>query len=228
VRPQAVIFDLFGTLVPSILHHEYEQTLTDMAGVLALPASELIHHWEALSRERVTGQFSSMEATLQHICHTLQERRTQGQIAQAAHLRSHLLRKALTPRPDAREALTRLQHLGVKRGLISNCSADVPFLWQETALAPFFEVTLFSCDVGMKKPDPRIYQLACEQLNIPAEACLYLGDGASRELTGAMQVGMRALLLLPPEKERTARRPQAEIWSGPVLSCLREVLTLLP
>ncbi|GHO58980.1 hypothetical protein KSB_74550 [Ktedonobacter robiniae] len=79
----------------------------------------------------------------------------------------------------------------------------------------------------MKKPDARIYQLACEQLNTPAEACLYVGDGASRELTGAMQVGMQAVLLRLPAEEQTARRPQAEFWSGSALSFLHEVLTFL-
>ena len=39
-----------------------------------------------------------------------------------------------------------------------------------------FEVVLESSKVGMRKPDPRIYQMMCEALGVAPENCVYLDD----------------------------------------------------
>ena len=48
--------------------------------------------------------------------------------------------------------------------MISVCTQDVPQVWDETPLGGKFDATVFSCDVGVSKPDPRIYEIACERL----------------------------------------------------------------
>ena len=57
--------------------------------------------------------------------------------------------------------------------LISVCSSDVEELWDETELAPHVDDVVLSCAVGLSKPDPRIYELACERLERarPTSAC---------------------------------------------------------
>ena len=42
----------------------------------------------------------------------------------------------------------------------------------------------------MVKPDPHIYQHACENLDVAPSDCIFVGDGNSGELRGAAQVGM--------------------------------------
>ena len=66
----------------------------------------------------------------------------------------------MVPRPEAAEILSALKLKGYKIGLISDCSSNTITLWENTGLKPFFEVTIFSCAVGLKKPDPRIYHMA--------------------------------------------------------------------
>ena len=39
-----------------------------------------------------------------------------------------------------------------------------------------FDVVIESSKAGVRKPDPRIYQMMCEQLDLPAAACVYLDD----------------------------------------------------
>ena len=39
-----------------------------------------------------------------------------------------------------------------------------------------FEVVIESAKVGLRKPDPRIYQMACDELQVAAERCVYLDD----------------------------------------------------
>ena len=55
-----------------------------------------------------------------------------------------------------------------------------------------FDVVLFSCEVGLRKPNPAIYELALERLGVAAEAALFLDDFAAMA-EGARRVGMTAI-----------------------------------
>ena len=120
--------------------------------------------------------------------------------------------------------------MGYKTALISDCSAETPESWTDTPLESLMDVTAFSCVAGIKKPDPRIYHLACERLGVNPQDCIYVGDGSSRELTGASQVGMHAVLISVAYEEvfdsYDAYRREARDWKGPVISALSDVLAL--
>jgi putative hydrolase of the HAD superfamily len=134
----------------------------------------------------------------------------------------------LQPRPDALKTLGFLRANGYKVGLISDCSSEVPTAWKDTSLAPLIDVSIFSCVAGVKKPDPRIYRMALERLGVEARDCLYIGDGSSRELSGAQEVGMHPVLIrIPHEMTADAYRMDEEEWQGPAISSLSEVVGLL-
>jgi putative hydrolase of the HAD superfamily len=65
-------------------------------------------------------------------------------------------KRSLQPRPDALETLAELRRRGHLLGLISVCSQDVPHVWNETPFSGALDEVVFSCDVGVSKPDPRI------------------------------------------------------------------------
>ena len=122
------------------------------------------------------------------------------------------------------ETLVRLRNVGVKIGLISNCLADTSKLWPSTSLAPLFDRVLLSYVVGMMKPDPGIYGLACERLEVEPSDCLFIGDGGSGELTGASNVGMDAVLIRAPYDTENGDR---EDWHGTRISSMEEVFELV-
>jgi putative hydrolase of the HAD superfamily len=63
---------------------------------------------------------------------------------------------------------------------------------------------------------------------VDPETCLYIGDGGSFELTGAQGVGMDAVCIrVPYEDGDDAHRVEAEDWSGPVISSLKDVISLV-
>jgi putative hydrolase of the HAD superfamily len=134
-------------------------------------------------------------------------------------------RSMLRPRPGAVETLTALREHGYKVGLITVCSEDVPAVWDETPFADSFDATVFSCSVGLRKPDPRIYRLACDQLGVEPEEAIFVGDGANDELAGAERVGMRAVLM-----HRRGEAPtwdEVQDWPGPRITAIPEILSLL-
>ena len=82
-----------------------------------------------------------------------------------------------------------------------------------------FDAEVFSCSVGLRKPDPKIYRLALDELGVASEEAIFVGDGANDELAGAERVGMTAVMLERPGEEQ----PE---WSGRIRA-LPELLDLV-
>ena len=64
-----------------------------------------------------------------------------------------------------------------------------------TILKLYFEHTIFSCDVGFLKPDREIYDIGLKKMRVKAENVDFIGDGGSRELQGAREVGLKTILV---------------------------------
>ena len=228
VKHKAVIFDLFGTLIEIWSWAEFYEMMAAMAMTLAAPVDEFSKLWLSTNSLRMIGHFASTEANLEHVCGELDVATSSAAVADAARIRLDFSRRTFVPRPDAIATLMQLKSGGYRTGLISDCSHEVPLIWNDTPLATFIDAPVMSCQVGVKKPNPRIYALACERLDVAPHECLYLGDGGSNELTGAANAGMHAVLLrVPDEQGEDAHRIDVQEWDGPVVSSLSEVLNLL-
>lgn len=228
MKYQAVIFDLFGTLVRNFATPEYQEVLEQMASSLSVPPAEFVKLWYSVSRERNTGGLESIKACIRHIGGILGKDLQDAQIEMAIKARLDYVRSMLTPRPHTVEVLSALRSKGCKVGLLSDCSIEIPMVFNETPLASLFDAAVFSCSVGVKKPDPKIYAIASRQLGVAPEKCLYIGDGGSRELTGAAGACMHPVMI---QAYGQAELPQANSealeWKGPVIHSLEEVLDLV-
>ena len=89
--------------------------------------------------------------------------------------------------------LEELQKQNIKIGLISNCFSEEAQVIRKSILAPYFDAICLSYELGMRKPEPRIYQKCIDSLGVNPEACLYVGDGGSSELEAARDFGMKAV-----------------------------------
>jgi len=61
-----------------------------------------------------------------------------------------------------------------------------------------FDVVLESSKLGMRKPDPRIYELACEQLEVDPHQVVFLDD-LGINLKPAAQMGMTTIKVIDPD-----------------------------
>jgi len=229
MRYRAVLFDLFGTLVDLFSREDYRAALADSAAAVGAPPEAFIRLWRRdTARKRVTGGYPTVEANIADICRRLDLHANPDQIAEAARRRIAFTRRTLVPRPEAERTLRLLRGLGLRLGLISNCSPDVVHLWPEVPLAPLLDVAVLSAEVGLKKPDPRIYLLALERLGVAPGAALYVGDGDGGELAGASAVGLRAVCIRAAgEDPHTVARSRPEDWPGERIASLGEVISLL-
>jgi putative hydrolase of the HAD superfamily len=225
IKYEAVIFDLFGTLVEIFSMREYEVLVEEMCEVLGVAPADFMARWDEKADARTRGEVSVRDS-LAALCHDLGVDVTAEQIERAAEMRVDFVRSVLVPRNDAVATLSSLRDRGLKLGLISDCSEEVVTAWPDNVLAGYFDVAVLSAAVGMKKPSPEIYELATVGLGVEAGACLYVGDGGSRELTGATAVGMDALMIRTDDDAGAFRR-DADEWDGPRIVALSEVLGLI-
>ncbi|HEX6779792.1 MAG TPA: HAD family hydrolase, partial [Ktedonobacterales bacterium] len=134
--PEAVIFDLFGTLVNDFSVQAHEQAISEMAAILQVSRADFAPLWnDETYLMRATGVFANTAANLRYICDTLRVSVPAERIAEAAQVRLDFSRRALVPRPDAIPTLAHLKKLGFPLGLISDCSPEVPLLWSTTPFA---------------------------------------------------------------------------------------------
>jgi len=230
MRYDAVIFDLFGTLVPTPKLEPFIEDHRRTAEAFGLDPDAYLRAWytQQMGLKRSLGIFPTMADAIRAACEKLGASPSAEQIAAAAARRVETTRCVLSsPRPDAIETLEGLAKAGLKRGMISDCSEEVPRVWNETPFAGHFDAVAFSCVEGIKKPDPRLYGDICAKLGVGPDQCLFVGDGASPELTGAREVGMDAALICPPgEVDVIMSRTEGSRWDGRVIGALSEVLDL--
>lgn len=228
MKYEAVIFDLFGTLVDSISLEEHRRVVSQMASALSVPSDDFGRLWLDTSYKRATGVFQNKEANIEYICGILGVAGEHTRIKLAAQISTDCTKSLMNPRADAIGVISYLKLEGYKIALISNCSPEVPNIWKDTTFAPLFDVAVFSCSVGLMKPDLQIYQIATEKLAVEPQSCLYIGDGTNQELTGASQTGMHPVLIrASDEANGNPYRTNVDEWDGPVISSLSEVLDLV-
>ena len=208
---RAVVFDLWNTIAewPAAV---WDEVRPKVASRLGLTLEDFDARWYGdLAQLREMGPIADALAVFEAPPEVLEE---------VVAMRRPVTRQGLVPVPGAAETIGELRRRGLLIGLITVCSEDVPLLWPETAFHGLFDAEVFSSSVGLRKPDPRIYRLALDELGVePAEA-VFVGDGANDELAGAERVGMTAVMLERPGEE------QAE-WDGRRIRALPELLDLL-
>jgi len=210
VALRAVVFDLWNTIAewPTEVWAEARPGVAELVG---LTLEEFDARWYGdLAHVREMGPLADALAVIGASPETA---------AEILERRRDVTLQGLTPVPGVAETIAELRERGLKTGLITVCSEDVPLLWEETAFHGLFDAEVFSCSVGLRKPDPRIYRLALDQLGVEGDEAVFVGDGANDELAGAERVGMSAILL---------ERDDTEVeWAGRRIRALPELLDVL-
>ena len=94
-------------------------------------------------------------------------------------------------RPEMPAVLEAIKKMGLKIGLISNVNSrgQVPTNLKEYGIYQYFDPIVLSSEYGRRKPDPSIFHYAARLANVPASACLYIGDRIVRDVDGAQRAG---------------------------------------
>jgi epoxide hydrolase-like predicted phosphatase len=105
------------------------------------------------------------------------------------------------------------ENLSLIRGLrppyrisvLSNADRTLVERMEQTQLHDLFDDIISSADVGLAKPDERIYRLAAERLQLSVEECVFIDD-LERNIEAARKIGMKAIHFRVHEGDKLAEQ----------------------
>jgi len=122
------------------------------------------------------------------------------------HLDSEFADAALwvEPVPGSREGLQALAETGVRLGIVSNADgmmgprlAQLELCQVGPGIGVEIECVVDSGNVGVMKPDPRIFEVAIDILGLDADRIWYVGDMPAIDVVGARRAGIKPILMDP-------------------------------
>ena len=128
--------------------------------------------------------------------------------------------------PDARKLLEYLRQAGMRLGVVS---AGLQFKQAEKLIRlrvlPYFDPTaiFFSDQMGVSKPNPKIYRKACRAIGVEPDRAMYIGDRASHDAAPAREVGMKTVLYRGAGGKYSTEEPDV-----PPHHDLRDLTELIP
>jgi len=189
-RTDAVLFDFGGVFIDSPF-----AAVGDAAERLGVETEVLTglvfgrydldtgHPWHRLERGEVTFAQARAEIT------ELAAATPVGPIDPIEVLAS-MASGGLELRQDMVAAVRRYREAGLRTGIVTNNIAEFGSTWR--ALLPLdelFDDVVDSSDVGLRKPDSRIYRLACERLQVDPSRTVFIDDHAGN-VAGAVAAGL--------------------------------------
>ena len=221
---KAVFFDLFFTLANLEYQSENEFTLLNISR----------QEWEASAenadvyQQRATGKLKTERQMLESMVAGLPFSVSENQLEKLVEIRNDRYQKSLTDiHPDILSTLKQLKESGIKLCLVSNADIIDKKYWGISPLKEYFDAVIFSCDVGIVKPDGKIYQLAMEKLSVSPAESIFAGDGGSNELYGAKAAGMTTVLTeFLIVKDRQAKEKITESADF-IISDFKEILNIV-
>lgn len=191
---EAVLFDLGGVVLGSPLHAiaRYEREAGLPAGFVnrLVVATGPGGAWSRLERGELPMEafYAAFEAEGAEADGRLDARAMMERV----HAES-------LPRPAMLEALRRLRAAGLRTGAVTNNWApEGERGGTGSLLRPHFDAFIESCVVGVRKPDPRIYAIACEAVSVTPARTVFLDDiGAN--VKAARALGMATIKVDEPD-----------------------------
>jgi len=184
---KAVVFDMYETLITVFDQRPYYSA--EMAKDVGVTTASFRRYWRSYEEARTLGRCDLTEA----LSGTL----SSLGIRDEAILHQMVMKRLADQRrifasihPGILAMLETLKARGVKIGLISNCYPEERDCIRVSALAPYFDAMVLSCEQGIRKPDAEIFRRCLRALDVSADEALYIGDGGSMELESAASCGM--------------------------------------
>jgi HAD superfamily hydrolase (TIGR01509 family) len=203
-KVKGVLFDFGNTL---FAHAPLAMTIGEAAGRLGLQIGE--DDLVALARRIDSAAMAAEElAYPRDLHHTVWKQRWQvlygmadewgAGLGEAINASMHAPAEWI-PYPQSMSTLRVLHAGGLAVGIVSNTGWNVRDVFTEHAVADAISSFTLSYEAGFVKPDPRIFEAACESLGLTPADVVMVGDDPVAD-SGAVRAGIHTLLLpaVPP------------------------------
>ncbi len=241
-RFDALLFDLGGTLIyfdggwPEVMQAA-DQELVEHLQNQGLQLDSERFAWEFRNRlEEYYAQRDSefIEYTTALILRTMLADHGYN------HVTPEMLRPALKrlyavsqahwkPEADALPTLEKLRQAGFRMAIISNAGDDddVQTLVDKAGIRNYFDLVLTSAACGIRKPNPRIFELALKQLRVNHERAAMVGDTLGADILGANNADVYSIWLTRRADTPANRDHEDTIQPDATIQTLAELPELL-
>src|SRR5262249_40696774 len=125
----AVVFDFFGTLTPVSPSQVWAGNAARLAAVLGVSVGSLLQELDDSFPERISGALGDVRQTMHVLAGRLGVQLTEEQLDEASATRRSVQESMFTLRPEALGVIERLRSEGLKTGLVSDCTSELPDAW---------------------------------------------------------------------------------------------------
>jgi putative hydrolase of the HAD superfamily len=189
---KACLIDVYDTILAS----SYAERAAQLAQVSGVPLEQWSAAWLALSLARDEGAATMAQAfgaTLA-ACGIDPD---PALVDRLVALDAELITSRTTVCPDTAPFLEAVRADGIRVALVSNCAPNTRPMLAAKGLLHLADAAILSCEVGVAKPAPEIYQIALTELGVLAAEAVFLDD-QPRFCAGAAAVGIRAIQVVRP------------------------------
>jgi putative hydrolase of the HAD superfamily len=191
-RPGALILDFGGVLT----HLQPDRLVRAMAYRLAVPRTAFEDaYWRHRARyDRGLTAAEYWRGVLETLDHVHEPR--DGLVPELIELD---VASWTTYRDEVWQLARSFRERGGRTALLSNGVPEIMArVRADRHLSEWFDVVMVSCEVGLAKPDPRIYRRCLEQLRIAPEEALFVDDRLDN-VDAAVRLGLQVLHFTGPE-----------------------------
>jgi len=134
--------------------------------------------------------------------------------------------------PDAPHVLEWLKNQNKQTAIICNTGLTPGIMLkrflEKNGMAKYFDLMLFSDEVGFRKPHPKIFEIAAEKLNAKPYEIIHVGDNLKTDVVGAKKAGFKAVhLVCDVGRDRIAEAdPKSLVHISRKLDSLRTTQTV--
>ena len=204
LRRRAVLLDALGTLVElqrpaprlrAALSERFGLTVTEGQAERAI-AAEIAYYRRHLDEGRDQPALDDLRRRCAGVL-SAELARDLGRELPPVEAMTAALLASLEFRPfdDVRPALEHLKDLGLTLIVVSNWDISLPGVLKRLGLARWLDGVITSAQVGSRKPQPAIFDLACGLAGTAPEDTIHVGDGLEEDVAGARGAGIEPVLI---------------------------------
>lgn len=188
---KAIIFDCWGTLFyKDLMPHPHDE----FAKKLGKSMSDY-SYLKIFEKNLMLERCNDVESAIRNLLKDLKINANRKLIRELANILVVKGTKNIKPYPETSQVLKELKK-NFKLGLISNTFSPVfENLEKKYGLKNIFDVIVTSYEVGVMKPNPKIFDIALEKLGVGKEEVLLIGDHIEDDIRAAEKIGIKSILI---------------------------------
>lgn len=201
----AVLLDLYDTLAWT----EWPSMRGELERRLGVSEADLLRAYIRTREARSLGTFESPEGDLRAVLAAAGVRAEDRTIRELVERTEAFLTDGVHLWDDAIPTLRELRARGIRTAIVSNCDHGTRGVVERLGLPEEADAMILSFEVGVAKPDPRIYAIALEAVGAGPHETLFVDDQVAY-CDGAAALGIGTILLaregVPPAEEAEGHR----------------------